>query len=151
MPRARSAEGRHFGLQAGVMMRMGRWILAAVIATAAGTASAQQYCYSPEGYYCPFEYCTGAGPCGPRGLEWAVPQGFAGADFRPACAVHDRCYSIPGVSRRYCDRQFHRGLLDSCRNSRRPILCRLTAHTMFGITRLFGGPTFRASQAGWYR
>jgi len=94
--------------------------------------------------------CTGDGPCGPVGLEWAVPQGFAGADFRPSCATHDRCYSTPGVSRAACDRQFHRGLVSSCRNSRHPILCRLTAHTMFGVTRLLGGPAFRASQRGWY-
>lgn len=94
--------------------------------------------------------CTGNGPCGPVGLEWAVPQGFAGADFRPSCAAHDRCYSTPGVSRASCDRQFHRGLVASCDNSRHPILCRLTAHSMFGMTRLFGGPAFRASQRGWY-
>lgn len=95
--------------------------------------------------------CTGDGPCGPRGLEWAIPQGFAGADFRPTCAVHDRCYTIPGVSRRYCDRQFSRGLHNACRNSRHPFLCHLTASTMTGVVRLFGGPAFRASQRGWYR
>ena len=110
--------------------------------------------YTPDGYPIRpdgYSYCTGAGPCGPRGLEWLIPQGFSGADFRPACSLHDRCYTMPGISRRYCDRQFHRGLLNSCRNSRHPILCRLTAHTMFGLTRLFGGPAFRASQRGWYR
>ncbi|MBA3314556.1 MAG: phospholipase [Planctomycetota bacterium] len=96
-------------------------------------------------------YCIGNGPCGPRGLEWAVPQGFAGADFRPACARHDHCYTIPGTSRRVCDRRFHRELLCACDNSRRPILCRLTANTMGVVTKLFGGPAFRGSQRGWYR
>jgi hypothetical protein len=95
--------------------------------------------------------CTGNGPCGPRGLEWAVPQGFAGADFRPACARHDHCYTIPGTSRRVCDNQFHRDLLYACNNSRHPILCRMTAHTMGVVTKLFGGPAFRGSQRGWYR
>lgn len=95
-------------------------------------------------------HCTGNGPCGPVGLEWAVPQGFAGADFRPACARHDRCYGTPGVSRAECDRNFHRGLRCACKNSRHPILCRVTADTMFVATRLFGGPAFQGSQRGWY-
>ena len=114
------------------------WMFAAAIALSSSAASAQGY-------------CTGRGPCGPQGLEWAIPQGFAGADFRPACAVHDRCYSTPGVSRADCDRQFSRGLHSACRNSRRPFLCHMTAGTMSLATRLFGGPAFRASQRGWYR
>ena len=96
-------------------------------------------------------HCTGNGPCGPRGLEWAIPQGFAGADFRPACARHDRCYTIPGTSRRVCDNQFHRDLRCACNNSRHPILCRMMANTMGVVTKLFGGPAFRGSQRGWYR
>lgn len=97
-----------------------------------------------------FHGCTGDGPCGPVGLEWAIPQGFAGADFRPACARHDACYSMPGASRRECDRQFSRGLHAACGNSRHPILCHMTAGTMTVMTRLFGGPAFRGSQRGWY-
>ena len=89
--------------------------------------------------------CAG-GPCGPPGLEWLIPQGHAGADFRPACAGHDRCYSTPGASRAGCDRQFRRDLLGACRNSRRPVLCRMRANLYFAATRLFGGPAYAASQ-----
>ena len=98
-----------------------------------------------------YHYCTGNGPCGPRGLEWAVPQGFAGADFRPACARHDACYSASGVTRGQCDRQFRRDLHRACGHSRCPILCHVTAETMSVVTRLFGGPAYRGSQRGWYR
>lgn len=118
-------------------MATSRWILAVGMALAGGTAAAGVH-------------CTGDGPCGPVGLEWAVPQGFAGADFRPACAVHDRCYSTPGVSRHDCDRQFSRSLKAACNQSRHPFLCRMTTCTMSVATKLFGGPAFRASQRGWY-
>src|SRR5690606_4207497 len=51
--------------------------------------------------------CYGPGPCGPPGLEWMFPQGFAGADFRYACARHDMCYTYGAYGgRRACDQQF---------------------------------------------
>jgi hypothetical protein len=121
--------------------RCGGWMVAIVLAC--GTASA-------GGYGSTGRFCTGDGPCGPVGLEWAIPQGFAGADFRPACARHDRCYATPGASRRDCDRQFSRGLHSACANSRHPVLCHMTAGTMSVVTRLLGGPAFRGSQRGWY-
>lgn len=90
--------------------------------------------------------CAPGRPCGPPGLGWAIPQGVAGANFRAACYRHDACYSTPGLSRRQCDRQFLRGMQCACRSSRHPVLCRMTARTMFVVTRLFGGPAFRASR-----
>jgi hypothetical protein len=50
-----------------------------------------------------------------------------------------------------CDNQFHRDLVCACNSSRHPVLCRMTAHTMGIVTKLFGGPAFRGSQRGWYR
>lgn len=90
--------------------------------------------------------CDGTGPCGPPGMEWAVPQGFHGADYRPACARHDRCYSTPGASRYACDKRFQQDLHCACRNSRYPVLCRMQANMYYAATRLFGGPAFAASQ-----
>jgi hypothetical protein len=118
-------------------MTAARWVLAAISVFVPAAVSAGAH-------------CTGNGPCGPVGLEWATPQGFAGADFRPNCAVHDRCYSTPGVSRRDCDLHFRQGLHCACNNSRHPVMCHMTAETMFVATRLFGGPAFRGSQRGWY-
>ncbi|QDT65761.1 phospholipase A2 [Calycomorphotria hydatis] len=91
-------------------------------------------------------------PCGPGGvLNYLIPQGFAGADFRPACRRHDACYRIHGVSRAACDRQFYRDLHCACRNSKFPWLCRLHAKTYYNSVKLFGARPFREAQGmiGW--
>ena len=89
-------------------------------------------------------------PCGPdwlapplRGL---IPQGHMGADFRPACAAHDRCYTQPGWSRAACDQKYHRDLLTACNNSRFPFCCRLRAGLMYSTVRLFGEDNYLISQ-----
>jgi hypothetical protein len=67
-----------------------------------------------------------------------VPQGFFGADFRPACRRHDYAYAGPG-SRRIFDSRLERELLQACRQSRFPLGCRVTAKAMAVGTKLFGG------------
>ena len=37
------------------------------------------------------------GPGNPYGGNRLIPQGFYGADFRPACAAHDACYTGSGI------------------------------------------------------
>ncbi len=87
--------------------------------------------------------CYGPGPCGPPGLEWMFPQGFAGADFRYACARHDMCYTYGAFGgRRACDQQFYRDMNAACHYSRFPLMCRIQASTMFMGTRLFGAPAY---------
>lgn len=74
-------------------------------------------------------------PCGPSGLKgplrYLIPQGIAGADFRPACRKHDRCYGTLGSRKTGCDRRFLGELTNSCKNSRHPVLCRVTARLMY--------------------
>lgn len=81
-------------------------------------------------------------PCGPKWLQgplkYLIPQGFAGADFKPACRCHDRCYAAQ-PSRPACDAQFLRDLDCACESSRSKTLCRVVARVMHGSVRLFGG------------
>jgi hypothetical protein len=90
-------------------------------------------------------------PCGPDGLtgplRLLVPQGVGGADFRPACRAHDACYDTPGADRSACDERFLRDMLGACGNSRRPLLCRLSARTMHRLTAKHGEDSFRSAQA----
>lgn len=49
------------------------------------------------------DYCT-----------WS-PESYFGANFRSACAAHDRCYrSTSSSSRLACDQRFHAGLIAAC-------------------------------------
>ncbi len=90
-----------------------------------------------------------ANPCGPDNMPPAlrqlIPQEYHGANFRPACSRHDRCY-VSGPSRRQCDQRFKRDLLKACECSDRPIRCRIVARTMYRATAMFGRSYYRASR-----
>lgn len=85
--------------------------------------------------------CPAWRPCGPgnswTGNRW-LPQGFYGADFRPACANHDACLASGNFSRRECDEQFHQNMLNACANSSNPRACARQAHKYYAAARLFG-------------
>ncbi|MEM1062692.1 MAG: phospholipase A2 [Planctomycetota bacterium] len=108
--------------------------LIVVFGLAAGTADAQLFSFGRGG-------CGGQGnrPCGPGGLaNLLIPQGFLGADFRPACRRHDACYLNHTTGRFECDRQFRADLHASCRNSLLPGLCHLTAELYYREVRRYG-------------
>ncbi len=92
----------------------------------------------------------GPRPCGPDSLtgplRMLIPQGVGGADFRPACRRHDACYDTPGSNKTQCDRRYRREMLGTCRNSRHPILCRMTANLMYGFTAFGGDEAFVSAQ-----
>lgn len=78
-------------------------------------------------------------PCGPGYLDNAfVPQGFVGADFRPACRQHDLCY-MNGRDRKECDLEFRDDMLKACECSDHPTLCRLKACQWYLQVRVLGG------------
>ena len=96
----------------------------------------------------------GEAPCGP---SWAppilrrilIPQVGLGADFRPACAAHDRCYTVgyrdangrrPG--QKQCDRRFLRDLDRACDSAICPPLCRTRARLDYLAVRLYGKLSF---------
>lgn len=97
--------------------------------------------YGPSGPVSPQRSCPPWRPCGPKqsfGSNWLFRQGYAGADFRPACARHDDCLAS-GMSSRYaCDRQFLWDLDAACCCSSRPWLCRFKARQYYLGVRLFG-------------
>ncbi len=80
-------------------------------------------------------------PCGP-GNSWGgnrlIPQGFYGADFRPACDRHDACLRTC-AARRDCDQQFLCDMYDACECSCNPEKCRRKARCYYRMTRMFGG------------
>ncbi len=85
-------------------------------------------------------------PCGPGnsfGGNAMIPQGFYGADFRPACATHDACYSGSGMARRDCDRQFLYNMTTACDCSSKPKACYRRARFYYVAARLFGGSMYR--------
>ena len=77
-------------------------------------------------------------PCGP-GNTWGgnrcVPQGFYGADFRPACQCHDDCLKTC-ASRYDCDQQFLCNMYDACECSCNPEKCRRKARCYYRMARL---------------
>ena len=81
-----------------------------------------------------FGECGRNRPCGPEGMKGPlarlIPQGFAGADFKPACRRHDRCYATYGSDKKACDRRFLSDMQTACSGSRRPLLCRTVARVM---------------------
>ncbi len=77
-------------------------------------------------------------PCGPGYVNLLYPQGFMGADFKPACRRHDRCYQS-STSRRTCDKRFFRELDRACRKSRFKLGCRMTTSLMKSAVKVFGG------------
>ena len=82
-------------------------------------------------------------PCGPNSmpkvLKLLIPQGAAGADFRPACRKHDSCYKKgSGKSKSQCDCQFRIDMLKACDCSRRPKRCRRRAKVMYWAVDRFG-------------
>ena len=85
--------------------------------------------------------CPSWRPCG-AGDTWygnrLVPQGFYGADFRPACAAHDECLAS-GACRADCDRQFLSNMCAACQSSSNPRACERKARMYYRMTRLFGG------------
>ena len=86
-------------------------------------------------------------PCGPNSmpkvLKVLIPQGAAGADFRPACRKHDACYKKgSGISKSQCDCNFLQGMLQACDCSRRPKRCRRRAKFMYWAVDKFGDGAF---------
>ncbi len=105
-------------------------LTAATCLAAAGSAAADPY------------------PCGPswmgEGLRKLIPQEVGGADFRPVCRRHDRCYQSSGVPRRECDQRFREQLLCQCdRNSTKPVRCRMKARSYYRQVRMFGGFSYK--------
>lgn len=89
----------------------------------------------------PYRPCPPWRPCGPKdsfGRNWLIPQGFLGADFRPACANHDACLASGCYSRKACDRMYLANLDCACNDSMFPFLCRLEARKCYLGVRLFG-------------
>lgn len=77
-------------------------------------------------------------PCG-LGNSWGgnrlVPQGFHGADFRPACDCHDACLKTCAL-RCDCDRQFLQNMCAACECSTNPRACQRKARMYYNIARL---------------
>ena len=99
------------------------------------------YGYNSMAPAMPRRPCPPWRPCGPGesfGGNRLFKQGYAGADFRPACAQHDACLMSGRCSRYQCDRQFLDNLDAACCCSSRPWLCRLKARKYYLGVRLFG-------------
>jgi hypothetical protein len=87
-------------------------------------------------------------PCGGSEgfLSKLIPQGWKGADFKPACITHDDCYDTYGAERAACDERLRQSLLASCENSRRPRQCKRVVRLMHKGVRKFGEKGFRKWQ-----
>ena len=97
-------------------------------------------CLSAQAECPPWRPC---GPGSPAGGNRLIPQGFYGADFRPACAAHDACYTGSGFSRSECDRQFLCNMQAACDCSSNPRACYRKARFYYNTARLFGGSMYR--------
>ncbi len=90
-------------------------------------------------------------PCGPEHmppvLKWLIPQGVAGADFRAACAQHDRGYATPDACKSECDYRFLCDMLAQCESSRNPRRCARVARRMYRAVKEHGDRAFQRAQA----
>ena len=62
--------------------------------------------------------------------------------FFAACTLHDLCYLSLNTDRYDCDRWFLHNLKQICTISRLPY-CKITAHIMYKVVRVFGGQGFK--------
>ncbi|MCA9240193.1 MAG: hypothetical protein KDA37_08340 [Planctomycetales bacterium] len=89
-------------------------------------------------------------PCGPENLPPAIkrmiPQEFHGADFRPACRRHDRCYGAPGANKCACDLRFLKDLNSACNCSEHPVACRAVSCLYFVSVKVGGRNAFNRAQ-----
>jgi hypothetical protein len=90
-------------------------------------------------------------PCGSEKatgiMRYIVPQGAGGADFKPACRSHDRCYETPCADKAACDRAFLRDMQAACNCADRPIKCRITARIMYFAVKVGGRKAYEEAQA----
>jgi hypothetical protein len=87
------------------------------------------------------------------GLGRLVPNAPTGANFKPACDNHDRCYGELNQSKDLCDRRFHNELLDECGRTFKTIVtrplrasCNGVADTYYSAVSTKGGRAYRESQ-----
>jgi hypothetical protein len=89
-------------------------------------------------------------PCGPDSIKgvfrYLLPQGFLGADFRPACRNHDDNYDTPNSNKRQADQQLRRETLAACESSRFKLGCRMMARTMYRLVDRYGDSAFQEAQ-----
>ena len=80
-------------------------------------------------------------PCG-SGSDYRahrfIPQGWKGADFRSACAKHDKHYREQDVTKAQADNEFLRDLLTQSKYSRRPRQAERVARFMYKAVRRYG-------------
>jgi hypothetical protein len=76
------------------------------------------------------------------------PESYFGANFRSACAAHDRCYrSTSTTSRLACDQRFHAGLIAACLVTFRasnPLRygCAVVSQDYYYAVRIFGKSSY---------
>ena len=80
-------------------------------------------------------------PCG-SGSDYRahkfIPQGWKGADFRSACAKHDKHYREQDVTKAQADQEFLQGMLAQAKYSKRPRQAERVARFMYRAVRRYG-------------
>ncbi len=80
-------------------------------------------------------------PCG-SGSDYRahrfIPQGWKGADFRSACAKHDKHYREQDVTKAQADNEFLQDMLIQAKYSRRPRQAERVARFMYKAVRRYG-------------
>lgn len=93
-------------------------------------------------------------PCGPdtsqgpfgRAIRYLFPQGFFGADFRPACSNHDNNYDTLNHDKTAADQQFLHEMMCACEHSIFKRGCRHMARTMYKLVANHGDSAYQSSQ-----
>ena len=101
---------------------------------------------------CTYEYRTDkqkgipkANGCGAEG-GGSFPSVVLGADFKPACNTHDRCYGTCGVGKKHCDKQFKEMLYSACNSSYNPANCRYVANQYYTAVSVGGKGPYEEAQ-----
>lgn len=85
-----------------------------------------------------------ANGCGTDSIRIDAPDALV-----PCCVVHDACYSVCGIKRKFCDDEFAKCLTEQCRSATSPQLkqeCDGSASTMSSGVAMFGCSAFLDAQ-----
>lgn len=97
------------------------------------------------------EICNG---CGPKALEFMVPDNLLGLDIEECCNIHDfmyaKCMPIAEKTRRACDRAFLNNMLRTIKAHTKwrwlRWLRRRKARIYYLAVKNFGGPSYWCSK-----
>lgn len=88
-------------------------------------------------------------PCGPGNTNTGntcAPQTYRGADLRPACHNHDKCYENKSGTQKECDERFLADMKAQCDKAGNPCGCYRRARILYTLVRIGGRSAYEKAK-----